>query len=241
MELKICHLYPDVMNLSGDRGNVICMEKRLAWRGIDVVTTGITIGENLQASDFDLFFLGNGQPFEQALLLQDLAGEKAAQLKSAAADGLPILAICGGYQLLGNSYETADGTILDGAGVLDVQTKCVGKRLVGDYAFTCEELGETIVGFENHAGKTWLGSAVKPFGAAVPGHGNNGEDGTEGARYNNVFASYAHGCLLPKNPKLCDHILKIALERKYGSAELAPLDDTLELTAHAYVETKLEK
>lgn len=240
MELKICHLYPDVMNLSGDRGNVICMEKRLQWRGIEVETTGITIGQPLRAGDFDLFFLGNGQPFDQQLLLQDLEGEKAQQLKAAAEDGVPFLAICGGYQLLGNSYTGIDGQTRDGLGILDVQTRCEGKRLVGDYAFACEEPETVVVGFENHAGKTWLGSGVKPLGMTTDGHGNNGTDKTEGARYKNVFASYAHGSLLPKNPVLCDHILKLALERKYGTVDLASLDDTFALRAHDYVEQRLK-
>ena len=241
MELKICHLYPDVMNLSGDRGNVICMEKRLAWRGIDVVDSGVAIGDALHAGDCDLFFLGNGQPFEQKLLLEDLAGEKTAQLKAAAEDGVPFLAICGGYQLLGNSYTGADGQTVEGLGILDVQTKCEGKRLVGDYAIACNDPETTLVGFENHAGKTWLGSGVKPLGTTVEGHGNNGTDKTEGARYKNVFGSYAHGSLLPKNPALCDHILKLALERKYGTVELAPLDDTFALRAHDYVAQRLAK
>lgn len=241
MELKICHLYPDVMNLSGDRGNVICMEKRLSWRGIDVVTTGVSIGEKLNAAEFDLFFLGNGQPFEQELLLSDLAGEKTAQIRSAVEDGLPFLAICGGYQLLGNSYEASDGRVSEGIGALDVQTKCEKTRLVGDYLFSSSELSTNIVGFENHAGRTYLGDKAAPLGMTAAGHGNNGEDGTEGARYNNVFASYAHGALLPKNPALCDHILKIALERKYGTAELDPLDDAFELSAHTYMENRLTK
>lgn len=240
MELKICHLYPDVMNLSGDRGNVICMEKRLAWRGIDVQTVGITIDQPLNAADFDLFFLGNGQPFEQELLLADMA-RKRDQLRAAAEDGAVFLAICGGYQLLGNSYEHEDGKVTDGMGILNVRTKCAGKRLVGDYAFTCDQPATTVVGFENHAGKTYLGDGVLPLGTTCEGHGNNGEDGTEGARYNNVFASYAHGSLLPKNPCLCDYILKVALERKYGTADLVPLDDALELTAHAYMENRLAK
>ena len=240
MELKICHLYPDVMNLSGDRGNLICMEKRLAWRGIDVEVVGVGIGEPLNAADYDLFFIGNGQPFEQELLLAD-AAEKKEELRAAAEDGAVFLAICGGYQLLGSTYENDRGETFDGLGLLNVRTTCAGKRLVGDYAFTCEEPETTVVGFENHSGKTWLGEGVLPFGKTSEGHGNNGEDGTEGARYKNIFASYAHGSLLPKNPVLCDHILKTALERKCGTADLAPLDDTLELAAHAYMENKLAK
>ena len=241
MELKICHLYPDVLNLYGDRGNVICMEKRLQWRGIDVVTTGVSIGQKLDAAEHDLFFIGGGQDFEQEVLLGDLGQGKTAELKAAVEDGAPVLAICGGYQMLGTSYKTWDGHQCDFTGILDIYTEGAKERMIGNYAFTCEELDTTIVGFENHSGKTYLGSAVKPMGKVLFGNGNNGSDGTEGARYKNVFATYAHGCLLPKNPVLCDHILKIALERKYGTVELSPLNDTIETSAHNYMEQRLLK
>ena len=241
MELKICHLYPDVLNLYGDRGNIICMEKRLQWRGIDVVTTGVSIGEPLKAADHDLFFIGGGQDFEQEVLLSDLGKGKTAEIKAAIEDEKPFLAICGGYQMLGSYYKTWDGHRCDFTGVLDLYTEAGKDRMIGDYAFTCDELGVTVVGFENHSGRTFLGSGVKPMGKVLSGHGNNGSDGTEGARYKNVFATYAHGCLLPKNPILCDHILKTALERKYGAAELTPLSDTLETNAHQYMEQRLLK
>jgi len=241
MELKICHLYPDVWNLYGDRGNVICMEKRLQWRGIDVITTGVSIGQKLDASEHDLFFIGGGQDFEQEVLLGDLARGKSAELKAAVEDGVPVLAICGGYQMLGNSYKTWDGHQCDFTGILDIYTEGDKERMIGNYAFTCDEIGMNVVGFENHSGKTYLGNTVKPLGKVLFGNGNNGSDGTEGARYKNVFATYAHGCLLPKNPVLCDHILKIALERKYGTVELSPLNDTIETSAHTYMEKRLLK
>lgn len=241
MELKICHLYPDVLNLYGDRGNVICMEKRLQWRGIDVSTTGVSIGQSLNASQFDLFFIGGGQDFEQGVLLSDLASGKTAELKAAVEDGIPVLAICGGYQMLGSYYKTWDGQQCDFTGILDLYTEGTKERMIGNYAFTCDELGVNVVGFENHSGKTYLGSSVKPLGKVLTGKGNNGEDGTEGARYKNVFASYAHGCLLPKNPALADYILKVALERKYGAVELAALDDTFAANAHNYMEQRLLK
>lgn len=241
MELKICHLYPDVMNLSCDRGNLICMEKRLQWRNIDVEIVPVQMGEVLDAENFDLIFIGNGQPFAQPLLLEDAKTHKAASLAAAVEAGVSVLAIDGGYELLGKTYETADGQKLEGLGILDMQTKVAQKRLVGNCAFACEELGITVVGFENHAGMTTLGSGVKPLGSILSGGGNNGADGTEGARYKNVFASYAHGSLLPKNPILCDRILRLALERKYGNVELAPLDDTLEQNAHDYMEHRLLK
>lgn len=241
MELKIGHLYPDVLNLYGDRGNILCMEKRLQWRGIDVVTTGVPIGEPLKASDFDLLFIGGGQDFEQEVLLADLAGAKTAELKAAIEDGVPVLAICGGYQMLGAYYKTWDGHQCDFTGALDLYTVGSKERMIGNYAFTCDELGVNVVGFENHSGKTWLGSSVKPMGTVLAGFGNNGEDKTEGARYKNVFATYSHGCLLPKNPALADHILKTALERKYGQIDLVPLNDHLEHSAHDYMERRLSR
>lgn len=241
MELKICHLYPDVMNLSCDRGNLICMEKRLQWRNIDVEIIPVQMGDVLDAEAFDLIFIGNGQPFAQPLLLEDAKANKAAALAAAVEAGVPVLAVDGGYELLGKTYETAEGQKLEGLGILDVQTKCGQKRLVGNCAYICEELDTTVVGFENHAGLTTLGSGVKPLGKVLSGGGNNGTDGTEGARYKNVFASYAHGSLLPKNPVLCDQILRLALERKYGEIDLVPLDDTLEQNAHDYMENRLLK
>ena len=241
MELNICHLYSDVMNLSCDRGNVLVMEKRLQWRGIDVTTTAVNMGDVLDADAFDLIFIGNGQPFLQTMVLADAKENKSAGLKAAVENGVPVLAIDGGYELLGKVCELADGTKMEGLGILDVQTKLAQKRLVGDYVFACEELGVNVIGFENHAGKTTLGNGVKPFGKVLTGNGNNGTDGTEGARYKNVFATYAHGCLLPKNPVLCDHILKLALERKYGPVELMPLPDVHEKAAHDYMEQRLLK
>lgn len=239
MELKICHLYPDVLNLYGDRGNVICMEKRLQWRGIDVITTGVAIGDALHAADHDLFFIGGGQDFEEEVLIPDLRSGKDQEIKAAIEDGKPFLAICGGYQMLGASYETCEGQKFDFVGALDLYTVGAKERMIGDYAFTCDELDATIVGFENHSGKTYLGSSVKPMGKVLAGHGNNGEDGTEGVRYQNVFGTYAHGCLLPKNPKLADYLLTIALERKYGAVQLEPLEDQFEHDAHAFMEKRL--
>ena len=240
MELKICHLFPDILNLYGDRGNVVCMRKRLGWRGIDVSVSEVSIGTPLKASDYDLFFIGGGQDFEQEVLLEDLKGGKTAEIKAAIEDGKTFLAICGGYQMLGAYYKTWDGQQCDFTGALDLYTVGHKDRMIGNYMFTCEELdGQTVVGFENHSGKTYLGSGIRPIGKVLVGYGNNGEDGMEGARYKNVFCTYSHGCLLPKNPILADHILKTALTRKYGSADLAPLDDAIETAAHAYMERRL--
>ena len=241
MELKICHLYPDILNLYGDRGNILCMEQRLRWRGVDVVTEGVSIGEMLDASQYDLIFVGGGQDFEQEVLLEDLNGGKTAELKAAIEDGIAVLAICGGYQMLGHYYETWYGQKCAFTGAVDLYTVGGKQRMIGNYMFSCDELDTTIVGFENHSGKTYLGSGVKPMGKVLSGYGNNGEDGFEGARYNNVFATYSHGCLLPKNPKLCDHILQTALTRKYGACELQPLDDALESAAHAYMCARLSQ
>ena len=230
MELKICHLYPDLLNLYGDRGNTVCMEKRLQWRGIDCRFTEVKYGDNDPLSDYDLIFIGGGQDFEQKLLMEDLQRGKGNNIKAAAEDGKTFLAICGGYQLLGHYYQMSDGTKWEYIGAIDVFTVAGEKRMIGNTACISEEAG-TIVGFENHAGKTFLSGTVKPLGTVLKGSGNNGEDGGEGARYKNVFATYYHGPVLPKNPELCDLILKTALGRKYGIFELRPLDDSAEKAA----------
>ena len=234
MELKICHMSPDVLNLYGDGGNVICMRQRLQWRGIEASVTRLPIGANLPLSGFDLVFIGGGQDFEQQVLLEDLHRGKDREIKAAIEDGLPFLTICGGYQMLGSYYETYDGQRCDFIGALDLYTVGAVQRMIGNYKFQCEESagGSIVVGFENHSGKTWLGSGVEPLGKVLSGFGNNGKDGTEGAHYKNVFGTYSHGPLLPKNPAFCDHLLQTALERKYGKAELMPLDDRAELLAH---------
>ena len=237
--LRICHLYPDLLNLYGDRGNILCMRRRLEWRGIDAEVTEVTVGQRADFTQFDLFFIGGGQDFEQEVLLSDLKAGKGSEIKAAIADGKTFLTICGGYQMLGSYYRTWDGKQCDFIGAIDYYTVGAKERMIGNYMFSCEEAGCNIVGFENHSGKTYLGSGVRPLGRVLEGSGNNGEDGTEGARYKNVFASYSHGCLLPKNPKLADLILQTALERKYGALTLPPLPDTLETAAHTYMENRL--
>ena len=239
MELNIYHLYPDVLNLYGDRGNVLCMQRRLEWRGMQANIVPVPIGVKLAAKDCDLLFIGGGQDFEQEILMHDLKGEKTAELKAAIEDGVPVLAICGGYQMLGQYYKTWDGKQCDFTGALDLYTVGSEQRMIGNYMFTCDEADCKIVGFENHSGKTYLGSGVKPLGKVLEGYGNNGEDGTEGVRYKNVYGTYSHGPLLPKNPALCDEILRGALCRKYGAAELAPLDDSAEEAARQVMLTRL--
>jgi len=234
MELHICHLYPDVLNLYGDRGNILCMQKRLAWRGIGCTVTELPIGATARLGDFDLFFIGGGQDFEQGLLLDDLSRGKANEIKAAAEDGKTFLCICGGYQMMGHYYETAAGQRCEFLGLVDLYTVGSGTRMIGNYAYAlgAESGGGTVVGFENHSGKTYLGSGVTPLGKVLRGYGNNGEDGTEGVRYKNIFGTYSHGPVLPKNPVLCDSILSCALQRKYGGACLDPLDDLSETEAH---------
>ena len=241
MELKICHMYPDVLNLYGDRGDIISMTQRLKWRGIGVQVTRLPIGQTAKLSSFDLVFIGGGQDFEQQVLLDDLHRGKDREIRAAVEDGLPFLTICGGYQMLGNYYETYDGKKCDFIGAIDIYTVGSKKRMIGNYKFQCTEAagGSVVVGFENHSGKTRLGAGVQPLGKVLSGFGNNGEDGTEGAHYKNVFGTYSHGPLLPKNPEFCDHVLLTALRRKYGSAELAPLDDAAELFAHDEMCAKL--
>ena len=241
MELKICHMYPDVLNLYGDRGNVICMLKRLKWRGIEARVTKLPIGDSRSLADFDLVFIGGGQDFEQQVLLSDLHRGKDREIIAAVEDGVTFLAICGGYQMLGSYYETFDGKRCDFIGALDLYTKGSVKRMIGNYKFRCSPSagGSVVVGFENHSGKTWLGSGLEPLGKVLSGFGNNGEDGSEGAHYKNVFGTYSHGPLLPKNPEFCDLVLKTALKQKYFSVKLLPLDDGAELLAHDEMCAKL--
>lgn len=234
MELNICHLYPEVMNLYGDRGNIINMQNRLRWRGIDSTVTPIRIGDRLAVSQYDLFFIGGGQDFEQEVLLSDLHGGKGADICAAVEDGRTFLLICGGYQMMGHYYQAADGNTCAFLGAIDLYTRAGKARSIDNYAFRLREEcgGSIVVGFENHGGQTYLGSGVHPLGTVLRGGGNNGEDGTEGVHYRNVFGTYSHGPVLPKNPQFCDMLLQTALERKYGHAELMPLDDTIEMAAH---------
>ena len=241
MELKICHMYPDVLNLYGDGGNIICMKKRLNWRGIEASVTKLPIGERASLADFDIVFIGGGQDFEQEVLLDDLHRGKDREIISAIDDGVVFLTICGGYQMMGSYYETYDGKRCDFIGAVDLYTVGSKQRMIGNYKFRCSEGagGSVAVGFENHSGKTWLGKGVEPLGTVLSGFGNNGEDGTEGVHYKNLFGSYSHGPLLPKNPSLCDLLLLTALRRKYGVDALDPLDDAAELAAHDEMCAKL--
>ena len=244
MELNICHLYPDVLNLYGDTGNILCIRKRLSWRGIPSTLTQVRIGEQLDLTDCDLLFIGGGQDFEQEVLLPDLRSGKAETIRAAVKDGICVLAICGGYQMLGQYYETCQGVRCDFVGALDLYTVGSQQRMIGNTVYRFRKPDGTdcsIVGFENHSGKTWLSEGVQALASVEVGFGNNGEDGTEGVHDRNVFGSYSHGPLLPKNPEFCDLLLQTALERRYGKAELTPLDDKAEQAAHESMLRRLLK
>ena len=234
MELNICYLYPDVLNLYGDGGNIICLQRRLQWRGITSNVTRAGIGDRVSLADYDLMFIGGGQDFEQEVLLEDLHRGKASEILAAVEAGKTFLTICGGYQMMGNYYQTHEGVRCDFIGAVDLYTVGSPTRMIGNYKYRCtaDNGGSLVVGFENHSGKTYLGDGISPLGTVEAGYGNNGEDGTEGVRYHNVFGTYSHGPVLPKNPEFCDYILQTALERRYGSAQLEPLGDREEAYAH---------
>ncbi|NLV86514.1 MAG: glutamine amidotransferase [Clostridiales bacterium] len=241
MKLNICHLYPDVLNLYGDTGNILCLQKRLSWRGIDCEVTKLPIGKNDDFSRFDLFFIGGGQDFEQEVLLRDLHSGKAREILSAVNDEKVFLCICGGYQMMGQYYKLQSGRQLDFIGAINMHTEGSESRLIGNYMFRCgeENGGSLVVGFENHSGKTYLDEGVSPLGQVLSGYGNNGEDGGEGVRHKNVFGSYCHGPMLPKNPEFADLLLQTALSRRYPEVLLPPLNDALEVSAHDYMAKRL--
>ncbi len=231
MKLRIGWLYGHEMNIYGDRGNVMALACRAEWRGIDASVATIGLGEPLDTDDFDIYFWGGGQDREQVAVSRDMQGRKGAALRRAIEDGAPVLAVCGGYQLLGHHYHPFAGADLPGIGAFDVVSEAGHERYIGNVVVDTGDLG-TLVGFENHSGRTFLGSGVRPLGRVRIGRGNNGQDGTEGARYRNAIGCYLHGALLPKNPVLADWLIERALERRYGTASLAPLDDDLERKAH---------
>lgn len=241
MELRICHLYPDVLNLYGDRGNILCLKKRLTWRGIDCRVENVRLGEKAAFSGFDLFFIGGGQDFDQEILLEDLRLQKGSEIRAAVEDGRTFLCICGGYQMMGHYYETAEGHRCSFLGAVDFHTVGGKKRMIGNYVFRLGKAsgGSTVVGFENHSGRTRLGSNVSPLGTVLRGYGNNGKDRTEGVRYKNVFGTYSHGPVLPRNPQFADTLLETALTHKYGSCRLEPLPDDTEKKAHQIMQDRI--
>ena len=244
MELKLAYFYPALMNLYGDRGNVQTLVQRCRWRGIKISITEINLGEAPSLNDFDLAFFGGGQDKEQFKIAADLIEHKAANLSAAVNDGLVMLTVCGGYQLLGEYYRPIHGPLLKGIGLLDLHTEGGNRRAIGNVIVRLELAALNnilLIGFENHSGRTFLGPSLQPLGRVVHGFGNNGSDGSEGVRYLNCFGTYLHGPLLPKNPILADYLIALALKRRYGKPELAPLDDTLELQTHDYVVGRVKK
>ena len=229
MKLEIVFLYHDLMNIYGDRGNIITLSQRCRWRGIDVNVSNLSVGDPIDPDRYDFYFFGGGQDKEQYAVADDLL-DKAPALRQAADNGAVFLSVCGGYQLLGHYYRPDDGPELPGVGLIDAHTVAGHKRLIGNVVVQTE--WGTLVAFENHSGKTYLGPAARPLGKSEVGNGNNAEDGYEGAIQGNVFGCYLHGSLLPKNPRFTDHLLQLALHRRYGPVELAPLDDSIEWAAH---------
>ena len=230
--LRVCALYPDLMNIYADRGNLLMLERRCAWRGIGFELTAAGLGEGVDPAAHDLFYLGGGQDRDQRLCALDLVQTKRNALHAAAADGRLVLGVCGGYQLLGHGYALADETI-PGLGLVDAETiRSDGPRLIGNVAIAVDLDDGTrgvLAGFENHAGRTVLGDDAQALGRVLKGHGNTGESGLEGVRRDGVIGTYLHGPLLPKNAWFADWLIRRAL----GVEELAALDDTLEDAAHA--------
>jgi CobQ-like glutamine amidotransferase family enzyme len=227
--LRVCALYPDLMNIYADRGNIAVLRARCEWRGLGFELSASGIGERLDASSADLFYMGGGQDRDQAAVARDMVTTKRDALHEAAERDAVVLAVCGGYQLLGHGYEMGD-EVLPGVGLVDLRTvRSPGPRLIGNCAIEAD-LGtgrRVIAGFENHGGRTHLGSGEKPLGRVLRGHGNNDDDGFEGVLRRNVIGTYLHGPLLPKNVWLADRVIELAL-----GVELAPLDDRLEDAAH---------
>ncbi|MEX2246578.1 MAG: glutamine amidotransferase [Dehalococcoidia bacterium] len=236
--LRVAHLYPRLMNIYGDRGNIMCLRHRCEARGIGFELTEPSAGDRLDPRAYDLIFAGGAQDREQRGVADDLLATKAEAVREAVEEGVVLLAVCGAYQLFGHFYRDSTGAELPGAGVFDLHTEHPGeaaKRLIGNIVAeweTPDGRTQTIVGFENHGGRTRLGPAARPFARVRRGFGNNGEDGFEGAVYKNAFGTYIHGSLLPKNPALADHLLRTALSRRHDGIELAPIDDRAELRAH---------
>ena len=235
--LRIAHLYPSLLNVAGDGGNLIALERRARWRGIPVETVPVERGERPDLRRFDVILFHGGQDVEMAVVAADLP-LKTPSLRAAAEEGVVVFAVCAGLQLLGRRYVSSAGEELPGAGILDLETRAGSQRFMQHAAceVTIDGQAGTVVGFENHSGLTVLGPDCPAFGRVVAGAGNNGRDGLEGARWRNVFATYLHGPCLPKNPWLADQLLRLALARAEGvpphQVRLAPLDDTLENRSH---------
>ena len=234
LKLRLAHLYPKLMNIYGDRGNILCLERRCRERGIAFQVTELGPGDKLKPKDYDMVFVGGAQDREQRRVAEDLVKLKGKAVREAVDRGVALLAVCGGYQLLGRYYRTAEGEELPGVGVFAMWTGHPGpgaRRFIGNVVVEWQR--ETLVGFENHGGRTHLEEGVEPLGRVVAGFGNNGEDEGEGAVYRNAYGTYLHGSLLPKNPRFADHLIEAALRRRHRDLALEPLDDHVEEMAHA--------
>jgi CobQ-like glutamine amidotransferase family enzyme len=233
--IRLAHLYPTLMNLYGDRGNIITLRRRCEARGIELRVTDLGLGDLFDPEAYDLVFIGGGQDREQRRITDDLLSVKGGPIRAAADAGMPMLTVCGGYQLFGRSYQPAAGEELPGLGIFPIRTVHPGEdapRCIGNVEAAWA--GGALVGFENHGGRTYLDAGARPLARVAAGYGNNGDDGTEGAIAGNVYGTYLHGSLLPKNPGFADHLILLALRRRYGSeVTLSPLDDSFEERAHA--------
>jgi CobQ-like glutamine amidotransferase family enzyme len=236
VKIVVGHLYPDYLNIYADRGNIAVLSRRAAWRGHELEVRPVSLGEPVRPGEHDLLYVGGGQDREQALVAQDLLA-KASGVRESVAEGAALLAVCGGYQLLGRSYRDVQGADLPGIGLFPLDTVAGDTRMIGDVLLECElEPGvrRTLAGFENHAGRTRLDPGAQPLGRVVAGFGNDGESGWEGCRVGRAVGTYLHGPLLPRNPWLADWVLEQALAHRLGEAPaLEPLADDLDATAHA--------
>jgi CobQ-like glutamine amidotransferase family enzyme len=227
VKIRVGHLYPEYLNIYADRGNIAVLSERAKARGHELDVTAIGLHDAVPVGHVDLFYIGGGQDREQALVSHDLAG-KASALRDAVESGAAFLAVCGGYQLLGRYYRDVAGEEQPGIGLLPLHTIADEQRMIGDVLLACDWAGESLAGFENHAGRTILDEDAEPLGRVVAGFGNDGQSGYEGARYKRAYGTYLHGPLLPRNPWFADHLLSEALAHAGGPTELAPLPDELE-------------
>jgi CobQ-like glutamine amidotransferase family enzyme len=244
VKIVVGHLFPDYLNIYADRGNIAVLERRAAWRGHQLEVRPLGIGDEIRPGEQDLYYVGGGQDREQELIAPALAAMGAA-LQEAVAGGAAVLAVCGGYQLLGRFYRDQSGNELPGAGLLPLHTVAGERRMIGDVLLESElERGQprTIAGFENHAGRTVLDEGAEPLGRVLAGFGNDGESGYEGCRAGRAIGTYLHGPLLPRNPWLADWLLTQALAHHTGEVpELEPLSDELENEAHAVSASRAER
>jgi CobQ-like glutamine amidotransferase family enzyme len=232
MKIRVGHLYPDYLNIYADRGNIAVLAQRAARRGHELEVRAIGMGDPVPVDEVDLYYVGGGQDREQALVAHDLV-RKADELRAAVERDAAFLAVCGGYQLLGRFYRDVAGEQLPGVGILPLHTIAGERRMIGDVLLDCAWAGETLAGFENHAGRTVLDEGAEPLGRVVSGFGNDGVSGYEGCRYRKVYGTYLHGPLLPRNPWFADRVLEDALAHAGAPEELRALPDELELEAHA--------